>query len=307
MQRYGKTVAGTQRWFCVFCHISRIGVRIDTTRRHYRDTFQRWLCGEESEQQIAQRLHCSRWTIWKHFRSFFRESWHCRFSPSSIYDVLMVDGKYIHKDSLCALIVYADTGDIYWDFFERETGITWYHLLSKLPAPVVIVCDGQKGLVRVIHLLWPHAKIQRCHFHMVSYAVQKLTRNPTTQAGKDIVKLLHQLKDIHTHTEKEKWILLFRIWQKQYQKVLQEKNESRNYVYKNIRSVCGLIQRALPDLFTYLDHDVPNTTNLVEGWLNTRIADALRQHRGLSPDQKRVLVSVLLRKLSAEKPTRNLT
>jgi hypothetical protein len=307
MQRYGKTATGRQRWFCIFCNISRIGVRIDTTKRHYRDAFQRWLCGEASEQEIAHQLGISRQSVWNHFHPFFAESWHCRFTVSQPLDTLIVDGKYIHKDSLCTLIALANTGDIYWEFASEENGITWHHMLAKLPAPVVVVCDGQKGLLRVIRSLWSRTKIQRCHFHMVSYGIQMLTRNPQTPAGKEILQFLHRLKDIHTHTEKERWILLFRLWEKQYQKVWGEKNEQGVYANKKIRSVRGLIKRALPDLFTYLDYDVPNTTNLVEGWLNTRIADAIRQHRGLSQTQKKTLVSVLLRKLSAEKPTRKFT
>lgn len=304
MQRYGKTTAGTQRWFCLSCQNSCVSVRIDTTKRHYRDAFERWLCGEESQREIAQRFQVSRKTIYHHFHSFFQESWQCRFTISQPIDTLIVDGKYIHKDSLCTLLALADTGDIYWEFASIENNHTWYRMLSKLPAPVVVVCDGQKGLVRVIRLLWPHTKIQRCHFHMVSYGIQMLTRNPQTTAGKEILQFLHRLKDIHTHKQQEKWILLFRMWEKQYQKILTEKNERGVYTNKKLRSVRGLIKRALPDLFTYLDYDVPNTTNLVEGWLNTRIADAIRQHRGFSPPQKKTLVSVILSKLSIEKPTR---
>jgi hypothetical protein len=307
MQRYGKTAAGTQRYYCRSCHISGIKSRTDITQRHWKDIFVSWLCGEASERELAQRFQVSRKTIYHHFRPFFQESYQCRFTTSQPIDFFLVDGKYIHKDSLCTLIALANTGDIFWEFASEENGSTWQRMFAKLPTPVVVICDGQKGLLRVIHILWPQAKIQRCHFHMVSYGIQMLTRNPKTIAGKEILLFLHRLKDIHTHTEKEKWILLFRMWEKQYQKVLTEKNGQGAYVNKKLRSVRGLIKRAIPDLFTYLDYDVPNTTNLVEGWLNTRIADAIRQHRGFSPLHKKTLVSVLLSKLSKEKPTRKFT
>jgi hypothetical protein len=61
----------------------------------------------------------------------------------------------------------------------------------------------------------------------------------------------------------------------------------------------------LPYLFTYLDFPgCPNTTNLVEGWPNAAIAEALRRHRGLHLSQKKILVSIILSHLTREKPTR---
>ena len=50
----------------------------------------------------------------------------------------------------------------------------------------------------------------------------------------------------------------------------------------------------------------PNTTNLVEGWTNTAIAEGLRRHRGLRLSQKKILVSTILSHLTREKPTRKL-
>ncbi|MBI5221160.1 MAG: hypothetical protein HY978_05025 [Candidatus Liptonbacteria bacterium] len=63
----------------------------------------------------------------------------------------------------------------------------------------------------------------------------------------------------------------------------------------------------MPDLFTYLDYpSCPNTTNLVEGWVNTAIAEGLGRHRGLKLSQKKTLVSIILSNLkrpTREKPT----
>ncbi|MBI2888724.1 MAG: hypothetical protein HYY10_02250, partial [Candidatus Liptonbacteria bacterium] len=99
-----------------------------------------------------------------------------------------------------------------------------------------------------------------------------------------------------------------RIWEKQYEKVFAERNESGEHVHRKLRSVRGIVRRALPDLFTYLDYPgCPNTTNLVEGWVNTVLTEGLRRHRGLHLSQKKTLVSVILSHLQRpmrEKPTR---
>lgn len=305
MQSWGTTRAGTPRFFCRFCKKSVIWGRDDLTKKHTRDQFVSWLSGERSEREIAEKLGISRRALYNRFHPFFQEPWECVIPHDLSMQVLIVDGTYIEGNTLCVLVALADTGHLFWHFAMRETGLTWHVLLSRIPAPSVVVCDGQKGLERVLRHLWPDTRMQRCHFHMVAFGIQKLTRKPRTSAGKDILVLLHGLKDVGTKEEKDRWILLFRLWEKQYHAVLTGKTEQGGYANRNLRSVRSLIRHALPDLFTYLEyHNVPNTTNLVEGWVNTRIAEGIRQHRGLSPSQKKTLVAIILRKLSAEKPTR---
>jgi hypothetical protein len=61
------------------------------------------------------------------------------------------------------------------------------------------------------------------------------------------------------------------------------------------------MRKAIPYLFTYINRPgVPNTTNLVEGWVNSAIAEALRLHRGLRLSEKKMLVSIILTKLAKE-------
>jgi hypothetical protein len=99
--------------------------------------------------------------------------------------------------------------------------------------------------------------------------------------------------------------MFHKIWEKQFEKVFNEKNESGGYVHKKIRSVRFIVRRALPNLFVYLDFPgCPNTTNLVEGWVNATLAEALRRHRGPHLSQKKILVSIILSHLTREKPTR---
>lgn len=140
---------------------------------------------------------------------------------------------------------------------------------------------------------------------MVSLVIHYLSRNPKEAAGRDILDLMYRLKTVKTHEEKKRWCMFHRIWEKQYEKVFAEKKESGGYVHRKLRSVRGIVRRTLPDLFTYLEYPgCPNTTNLVEGWVNTALAEGLRRHRGLRLRQKKTLVAVILSHLTREKPTR---
>ena len=143
---------------------------------------------------------------------------------------------------------------------------------------------------------------------MVSLIIHYLSRNPKTEAGQQILELMYRLKQVKTNEDRDKWKLLHRIWEKQYEKIFSEKNEAGGYTHRKLRSVRFIVRKALPNLFTYLDYPgCPNTTNLVEGWVNTAIAEGLRRHRGLHLSQKKTLVSIILSNLkrkTKEKPTR---
>jgi len=57
------------------------------------------------------------------------------------------------------------------------------------------------------------------------------------------------------------------------------------------------IKLALPYLFTYQDYlslNIPNTTNHVDGGINTKLKELNRQHRGMRRDRRDKLLVKLL-------------
>lgn len=169
----------------------------------------------------------------------------------------------------------------------------------------MVVAEGQKGMAHFVKRHWPQTAFQRCHFHMVLLVTHYLSRNPKEVAGRDALDLVYQLKMVKPYGEKKRWLMFHAIWERHHLKVFSAKNESGGYVHRKLRSVRFILRRALPDLFTYLDYPgCPNTTNLVEGWTNTAIAEGLRRHRGLRLGQKKTLVAIILSHLAREKPAR---
>jgi hypothetical protein len=220
-------------------------------------------------------------------------------------EILIVDAKFIHGNKLCALIAVTEEDRIFWQFAEGENYETWHAALSRFKPPKVVVADGEKGVAGFVRRYWSNTAFQRCHFHMVKLVIQYLSRNPKEEAGIEILKLMYRLKLVKNHEDKKQWLMFHRIWEKRFEKVFAEKNESGHYVYRKIRSVRFIVRKALPYLFTYLDFPgCPNTTNLVEGWVNAALAEGLRRHRGLHLSQKKTLVSIILSHLTREKPTR---
>jgi len=208
----------------------------------------------------------------------------------------------VHGRSLVVLVALTEDGTACWTFAPRETAATWSGLLERMPRPAVVVCDGQKGLLKAIHAVWPGVAIQRCHFHVLQLARRYLTRRPKTEAGQDIQALMRQMTVARTHEDAGAWRRAYDAWEKKYASFLVERTYYRAgtrmrwwYTHRNLRGMRSLIQGALPHLFTFLDHPgTPNTTNHVEGGINAMIAEALRLHRGLRLHQKETLVSLLL-------------
>jgi hypothetical protein len=300
MQRWGKTKAGTTRFFCPACKKTTTSLRKDLTEEHIHQRLDKWLAGKDSLEFIAKKDHLTRQALWKEFQPFFKSVAESSIFPTSPIKYLVVDGTYIHGNKLCVLVAINERREIAWQFAPYESYASWWRFLISLPEPEVVVMDGQKGLFAAVTKLWPNAKIQRCQFHVISLAFQYMGRRPKEEAGIAMAKLLYQLKEVRSREAKKHWLMMVKIWEKQYDfKIFRERDEYGKFKYQRLRSVRYIMRKATPYLFTYLDYPgVPNTTNLVEGWVNSAIAEALRLHRGLRIHEKKMLVGIILRKIS---------
>ena len=67
-----------------------------------------------------------------------------------------------------------------------ETNTLYAQAIGRLTAKGIeiqsIVCDGRKGIPQT----FPDIPVQRYHFHQVQTVRRYLTRNPKTEAGKEL-------------------------------------------------------------------------------------------------------------------------
>lgn len=302
MQRWGKTAAYTVRWRCPRCQKSRVRQRPDVTKDARYHLFVLWLTGTKSLTEIAQSRHVSRQslTVWLH------PFWKKRLMPSVPKEhvaVLVIDGLYLESRSHCVLIGKTPYAVVFWMFAERETYGSWRLFCQSVPAPRIVVCDGQRGMRIAIRDAWPHTRIQRCIVHVFQLATARLTQRPKTTAGQTLRVLVHQLFTVRTRRQKRRWIRAYHRWRRQHDRFLKERTIGEQpgrkrtwwYTHKRIRSVRALLDNALPELFTYIGHpEIPRTTNHVEGGINSRLSELLHRHRGISLEKKEVLVATFL-------------
>ena len=83
-----------------------------------------------------------------------------------------------------------------------------------------VVYDGQNGLNKAIKSFWFNVKIQRCLFHVWMNVRQKLTLNPETQAGQELLSLSRELLKIKYIEQANNWQFKFKIWKDKYYDLL---------------------------------------------------------------------------------------
>ena len=224
MRRHGYTARGRQRWRCLRCGLTDVRRRPDARLRHMRRRAWQWLTGKASVSEIARSADLTRRALSKQFQIIFTEQ--ADFIRPRSINILVLDGIYIHGRRLVTLIGLADNCHLVWSFTNRETSGSWFALLSNLPIPSVVVCDGHSGLVPVLKALWSKTAIQRCHFHVLKLARVYLTRQPRTDAGREFQALLWTLTSCRTHQAKEKFRNQFETWCRQHETLLNERSHS---------------------------------------------------------------------------------
>jgi hypothetical protein len=238
--------------------------------------------------------------------------------PLSASLVIVLDGTKIAPDTIL-LVAYEHTSlqPLMWAFVRQEMFETWGEFLLPIEQEYVvhaIVSDGQKGLKKAIRLLFPSALHQRCVAHVVRLSLSWLTKHPQSEAARELRTLVCVLPSVVSEEDAQRWETELRAWDTRHAPFLIQKSVNpvtgrKQYTHRKLRAVRSLILNALPDLFRYTtDARIPSTTNDVEGGVNSPLKELLHRHRGITKEEKAVLVSQYLNNRRTEKvPTRDAT
>ena len=228
---------------------------------------------------------------------------------SSLDQVIIIDGAYLGKrdgEKIVVLIARTKTQVVGWRFASIESAETWVSFLKNIGKPKLIVCDGQKGMLKAIKTSWDgEVVVQRCLFHIQSRALGLLTRNPTQNEAKQLRAICRQICSIDSLERRDWWLDLYFNWKRENSTFIKQRAEYFHplkgklvsyYIHFKVRAVISLIDNALPNMFHYLNHpNVPRTTNHLEGGINSRLKELIYRHRGLSMRNKLLLASRYLR------------
>jgi transposase-like protein len=107
-------------------------------------------------------------------------------------DVLYVDGIYLGRKA-CVLICCDEKHVLGWYLCRYEYARAWSTLMSRIAEPKMVVSDGGSGFAKALKKTLPHAKHQRCIFHVFCQVRRYTTSRPKTSAGLELYVLAKDL------------------------------------------------------------------------------------------------------------------
>ena len=103
-----------------------------------------------------------------------------------------VDGIYLCRNA-CVLICCDRNHVLGWYLCRYEHANALISLMSRITEPALVISDGGKGFNKALRKVWPHAKHQRCLFHVFSQVRRYTTIRPKTLAGAELYALAKRL------------------------------------------------------------------------------------------------------------------
>lgn len=299
LQRYGKSIDGKQRWHCTNCNITILRQKKVTTIVA-RSLLYLWVLNGRKLHHLSEDFNVNIRTI---NRKIIKEI--DQYIPPKrsvnldITKPLLLDATWIISHEVVVLIAHDGEYVLDWMFVKSESYETWKEFLNEMNGiPLGIVSDGQKGLKKAVNERFGNILHQRCRAHVTRQARLWLTKFPKTDAGKKLLLIANEIDKIQTHASRDDWRDSFEKWQLKHATFLKEKSIGPSgkswYTHRKIRAVRSLLLGVRLTLFNFLDHNLPATTNTLEGGINGPLKMFLKEHRGIVGKRRIQVTSIFL-------------
>lgn len=215
-----------------------------------------------------------------------------------------MDAANISNVGMVTLLRNTNKENLFWKWSDTEKNKYYEECLLSLEALGYtfrgFVIDGRRGVRQMLELLYPNTPIQYCQFHQIKTIKSYIPKRVKSDAGKMLRAISLRLSNSHSI----QFNTAYSVWEVLYKDFLDEKSYSTNplskrkwwHTHKSVRSAYRSIKTNLPYLFTsekYPDLNIPNTTNICEGYFS-HFKERLNRHRGLSSQRKYKMANFLL-------------
>jgi len=179
--------------------------------------FERWVTSKATLADVAAAAGVTRDTA----RLWFVPLWERlpRMSGHVSCRTIVVDGvTVVRREAVALLASDSETSKPAGCVFaEQECHGAWREFFLELRRrganPKFLVCDGQKGLLKARREVWPDALVQRCVVHVHRQAMAWLTKNPKTDAGRELRPIVSMLLLVCTPAQRDSWLASLREWE----------------------------------------------------------------------------------------------
>lgn len=306
LRKNGYTSKGTRRWRCLKCGKSMVLKRTDVRNKNIGVGVRNSLIAKEPTNTISLRRGTSRATEARKRQLCIRQGIVLPPITGEVYDWIMIDATWLAHSAVG--IVRARKHVVYWEFHPKEGLSMWLSILSKMPRPSCVVCDGQKGMLEAIRRLWGEDMvIQRCHFHIMQNMRRGLPYSSKEPAVQDMLYIRNLIGLIHYPDQKQDFIDIFNETYGKHREFVDEHTMKPcptgqlfpKYKHAKLHTVYVQMQELIANdnIFTFITYpglNIPNTTNLLEGGINSAISELLLVHRGLNYEGQCYLINEYL-------------
>ena len=282
---------GHQRYKCRDCGTSFIKHKEGVRQSNRLVWFRKWVLGKQTIEDIAQECGYSARQVHRWFDEYLDSSPSWTMNTSrQIY--LLIDGTY-YSDGHCLILYRAENlkRTIFYRFTTHEDDdeiASDLISIRDLGYNVIgITTDGGDNIIRAVQYVFPNVPRQRCVVHVQRDCLASITQRPRFTEAKLFRNLIQDLSIVKTNNDKLWWLSMYARWVEDneeyvFQKAIVSYSHQEYYVHNDLRKAYIHLKRALPNLFTYIEHPgVPKTTNALEAFFG-HIKDQIRSHRGLA-------------------------
>jgi len=155
------------------------------------------------------------------------------------------------------------------------------------------VVDGWPSILAAIREIYPKATIQRCLVHVQRQVFNYVSRNPKTEAGKDLVRIMNY----SVLSDPSAFSRLFEEWKEKHFLFLIEKSVSylgrRIFTHTSLRKAMRHIGNALPNMYHFAsDPEIEKSTNKLEWFFWVLTEEWILEHKWLSRKRLRSFVAL---------------
>ena len=282
---------GHQRYKCRDCGTSFVKHKEGVRQSNRLVWFRKWVLGKQTIEDIAQESGYSARQVHRWFDEYLDSSPSWTMNTSRpIY--LLIDGTY-YSDGHCLILYRAENlkRTIFYRFSTHEDDdeiASDLISIRDLGYDVIgITTDGGDNIIRAVQFVFPNVPRQRCVVHVQRECLNSITQRPRSTEAKLFRNLIQDLSVVKTKNDKLWWLNMYTRWIEDneeyiFQKAMVSYSHQEYYVHNDLRKAYIHLKRALPNLFTYIEHPgVPKTTNALEAFFG-HIKDQIRSHRGLA-------------------------
>ena len=282
---------GHQRYKCRDCGTSFVKHKEGVRQSNRLVWFRKWVLGKQTIEDIARECGYSARQVHRWFDEYLDSSPSWTMNTSrQIY--LLIDGTY-YSDGHCLILYRAENlkRTIFYRFTTHEDDdeiASDLISIRDLGYDVIgITTDGGDNIIRAVQYVFPNVPRQRCVVHVQRDCLASITQRPRFTEAKLFRNLIQDLSIVKTNNDKLWWLSMYARWVEDneeyvFQKAIVSYSHQEYYVHNDLRKAYIHLKRALPNLFTYIEHPgVPKTTNALEAFFG-HIKDQIRSHRGLA-------------------------